>query len=255
MEWAIWLPSFSSNGLSQPVICLTFDTDWMQDAELARFLSEFDIPGRATFFLHDTLPSVYGSRHELCPHPFFDDLENWEVTLSSRSRNLPNSPKGVRPHSCVFSHLIGVGLCKLGYQYVSQETNLFACGMAPHRHPWGIWEVPIYYMDNMDFCMRRNWPDINHEPFSRQIISNAISERGLYVFDFHPLHIALNTRTYEDYEAVKLKIINERASPFSLTAPGRGVRTFFTELCSAMKSSGMVSYSCWDALRELGCCK
>ncbi len=235
------------------MICLTFDTDWLADADLARFLNEFPIPGKATFFMHDLLPSAHDSRHELCPHPFFDDLTCWQTVLAACRAKLPASPKGVRPHSCVFSHMIGVGLHNLGYRYVSQATNLFQCGLGPHRHPWGLWEMPIYYMDNMDFCFGRNWPAAAHRPFAEDVICNAISRHGLYVFAFHPIHIVLNTRSFEDYELVKPKIVQERVSPFELTFPGRGTRTFFSELCLAMQAAGQTSYSCWDALEMLGC--
>ncbi len=235
------------------MICLTFDTDWMSDEDFARFLGEFPIPGKATFFLHDNLTSALGTEHELCPHPFIDDLRCWREALSVQTAGLPRRPMGVRTHSCVFSHMIGVGLNELGFRYVSQATNLFQRGLTPHRHPWGIWEMPIYYMDNMDYCLRRNWPNSGHEPFSPEIIRKAVGQEGLYVFDFHPLHIGLNTRSYDDYSAVKDRILGDRKSPFELRFPGRGVRTFFAELCSAMRSAGEHSHSCWDALQLLGC--
>jgi hypothetical protein len=234
------------------MICLTFDTDWMRDRDLERFLAEFPIPGRATFFLHDRLPSLFATGHELCPHPFIENLGNWQEPLESLARDLPRPCKGVRPHSCVFSHMIGVGLHKLGYRYVSQATSLYLPGIAPARHPWGIWEMPIYYMDNMDFCTPKNWPGIGHEVFDPRVIRTALEREGLYVFDFHPLHIALNTGSHAHYEAVKDRIVSGGSSPFDLARAGRGTREFFLELCSAMRNSGRHSYSCWDALQQLG---
>lgn len=235
------------------MICLTFDTDWILDRDLGRFLQEFSIPGEATFFLHDAFPSLFTTAHELCPHPLIDDLARWPPSLAELAGRLPHPPKGVRPHSCVFSHMIGLGLHNMGYRYVSQATYLYQTGLAPMRHPWGIWEMPIFYMDNMDFWTAKNWPDIGHVPFSERLIRMAVEQDGLFVFDFHPLHIALNTRGPEDYAAVKEKIVTNGASPFDLTVPGRGVRTFFLELCAAMRNSGRHSYRCWDALGQLGC--
>ena len=235
------------------MICLTFDTDWMRDGDMERFLREFPIPGKATFFLHDTLPSLLGSAHELGPHPFIDNLTCLDDSISRVVASMPRQPKGVRAHSCVFSHMVGVGLNKLGYRYVSQASNLFEGGLKPFRHPWGIWEMPIYYMDNMDFCMPMNWPGHAHVPFSQEVIRVALEENGLYVFDFHPLHIALNTRSFSDYSAVRDRIVCDGISPFDLSYEGRGVRTFFGELCSAMRDCGCYSRGCWDALEKLGC--
>lgn len=235
------------------MICLTFDTDWMTDRCLERFLREFPIPGKGTLFLHDTFPSLYETNHELCPHPFIDNLMHWQPTVATLSSQLPRPSKGVRPHSCVFSHAVGVGLHDMGFRYVSQAASLYQTGVEPMRHPWGIWEMPIYYMDNMDFCTAKNWPDIGHKPFSPSVIQTALEEDGLFVFDFHPLHIVLNTRDYADYAAVKEKIVKGGASPFDLAFPGRGVRAFYLELCAAMRDSGHVSFGCWDALEKLGC--
>jgi hypothetical protein len=233
------------------MICLTFDTDWMSDAAMARFLREFPVPGRATFFLHDSFPSLMGSAHELCPHPFIEDLRNWKSTVTKAADNVPPSPKGIRPHACVFSHAIAVGLRELGYRYVSQASMLHDPRAAPVRHPWGIWELPIYYMDNMDFWAPGNWPEDRLETFRAEVLRHALDGEGVYVFDFHPLHIALNTRTPADYAAVKDRILKGE-SPFDLAYPGRGTRTFFLELCAAMRERDLPSMACWDALTKTG---
>jgi hypothetical protein len=232
------------------VICLTFDTDWMTDETLASFLERVQWPGVGTFFLHADLPCLHGTPHELCPHPFIDDLRSWEAGMEALASSLPVRARGMRAHSCVFSHMVGIRLHELGYRYVSQAHNLFQAGLAPFRHPWGVWEMPIYYMDNMDFWMPKNWPGLAHQPFSTEIINRAMDEPGMYVFDFHPLHIALNTRSHDDYARVKHRIVDEGVSPFDLRFPGRGVGTFFEELCVALERNGQHSRSCSEALEE-----
>lgn len=233
------------------MICLTFDTDWMGNRDIERFLELFPIPGEATFFLHQAIPALHSTTHELCPHPFIDNLSSWLPRLEALSRDLPVAPRGVRPHSCVFSHMIALQLHQSGYRYVSQGMSLYQTGLSPLRHPWGIWELPIYYMDNMDFCAQQNWPGIKHTVFDERIIDAALKEKGLFVFDFHPLHIALNTRTHADYSRVKDRIIRNETSPFDLASGGRGTRDFFLQLCSAMRASGRQSSTCWNALKAL----
>jgi hypothetical protein len=236
------------------MICLTFDTDHMNGEGIAEFLRRYDdlMPGRGTFFLHNPFPDLFGSRHEVCPHPFIADLNAWDEDLKRIAALFPRPAKGVRPHSCVFSHMIGVGLHELGYTYVSQAQNLFDGTLKPFRHPWGIWELPIYYMDNMDFWMSRNWPGIQHTPFSRAIIERAVSGDALFVFDIHPIHIALNTRSHEDYGSVKDRVL-KGASPFELRFPGRGAGVFFEELCAEMSKKNQPSFACLDALAHFGC--
>ena len=234
------------------MICLTFDTDWMTDAGMARFLREFQIPGRVTFFLHARFPTLSRTEHELCPHPFIDDLRDWKSAVAVAADHVPSLPKGIRPHACAFSHAMAVGLREMGYRYVSQANMLHDKRAVPTRHPWGIWELPIYYMDNMDLWAPGNWPGAGLQPFRPEVLRDALEGDGVYVFDFHPVHIALNTRTPVDYTAVKERILNGE-SPFDLACPGRGTRTYFLELCAGMRERNMASLGCWDALQKFGC--
>jgi hypothetical protein len=230
------------------MICLTFDTDWMTEASLERFLRECPIPGRATFFCHDAFQCLSTTDHELCPHPFVSDLQDWQGELQElRSRISPGST-GIRTHSCVFSHAMAVGLHDLGFTYISQAASPFQPGLAPFRHPWGIWELPIYYMDNMDFWFRGNWPGVEHTSFDPRWIKQAVMGPDLYVFDFHPIHLALNTQRPGDYQRVKDRIVQQGVSPFELTLPGRGAREYFRELCAAMNDSGLQSVTCSEAV-------
>jgi hypothetical protein len=235
------------------MICLTFDTDWMSGATLAEFLRRVRIPGRGTFFCHDYFPQLDEGAYEIGPHPFIDRLSEWDDATSRIASRFKTAPRGLRAHSCVFSHMIGIGMFERGYRYVSQAQQLFEPDLKPYRHPWGIWELPIYYMDNMDFWTPRNWPRIGHEPFRKSVISTAVERDDLFVFDVHPIHIALNTRGHEDYVAVKDRIVSGSESPFDLRFPGRGVATFFDELCEAIDRAGTRSYTCFEALEHFGC--
>jgi hypothetical protein len=230
------------------MICITFDTDWMTEEGLATFLDRFPIPGIATFFAHQRYECLVGSPHEVGPHPFISNLDDWRPGLKTLAGSLGRPSRGTRTHSCVFSHMVGVGLAEDGYEYISQANNLFEDGVRPIRHPWGVWELPIYYMDNMDFWMPRNWPQIGHVPFNNQLIQRAIEGDALYVFDFHPLHIAMNSRSPDDYQEVKGRVIQGGVSPFDVAFEGRGSRVFFEELCETMRKHDIESFSCAEAL-------
>jgi hypothetical protein len=232
------------------MICLTFDTDYMRNEDLERFLEEYPLPGRGTFFAHQYFPCLESTVHEICPHPWLQSLENWEDELKRATNIFPHRPEGIRIHSAVFSHVIAIVLKELGFKYSSNIDKLFQNNIKPYRHPWGIWELPIYYMDNMDFCISLNWQDIDHIPFNSNVINEAIYGEGLYVFDFHPLHIALNTSNHAKYLSVREKIIEHGYSPFDLRSNGRGVGEFFEELCSAIIKSGQQSYTCTEALQN-----
>lgn len=230
------------------MICLTFDTDHMRRDDLQRFFEEIPFPGNGTVFLVAPFPEKRRYDHEFEPHPFFEGNAGWGQELEACVKRLELDPSGCRPHSCVYSHMLGLALHNLGYRYVSQATPLYQDGLQPFRHPWGIWEMPIYYMDNMDICMGVNWPELEHRPFHRDVIRRAVASEALFVFDFHPLHIALNTSDFHEYQRVKGKVVHEGRSPFALRAAGRGSATFFEELCQAMQDQGLRSVTCLHAL-------
>lgn len=232
------------------MISLTFDSDYVSENDMARFLEEFDFPGTATFFLHKPYSLSFG-RHETQPHPFLKNTSEWEPQLEKLVSELGLKPTGIRTHSCAYTQPFGGYLAQRGYQYMSLATPLFQEGLAPYRHAWGIWELPIYYMDNLDFCMTKNWPTLKHLPFSPKLIEKAVHGNDLYLFDFHPLHIMLNTRRYEDYLAVRDKIISGENSAFNLACEGYGTRSFFLDLIRAMKSKGLASHSCAEVLAPL----
>lgn len=230
------------------MICLTFDTDYLSCEDIERFLTKYSFPGQVTFFVHEYYPVLETTGHEICPHPFIENLNNWENSVNIIEKRYKSKPNGLRAHSCVFSHMIGIGMKTLGYKYVSQAQHLYQPGLKPYRHPWGIWEMPIYYMDNMDYCMADNWKDMLHSPFGYDVIERALDFNSLFVFDFHPLHIILNTRNLDGYSSVKELIINKKASPYDLRFNGKGSGVFFEQLCEAMIRSNQRSYTCTEAL-------
>jgi len=232
------------------MICITFDTDHMSNVDMERFLEICPFPGKGTFFAHSFFDCLDKSKHEIGPHPFVNDLSNWREALKLVEAPWSRNFKGIRTHSCVTSNKVCVDLNDLGYLWSSNVEELFSDNLAPYRHPWGIWELPIYYMDNMDFSMVEAWPGLEHEAFQENVITQAVNGDALYIFDFHPLHLALNTRSSADYIRVQSQIFEEKMSPFDLTFEGRGVRIFFNELCSAMQKLEQKSYGCSEALEH-----
>ncbi|MCC5635732.1 hypothetical protein LC593_07670 [Nostoc sp. CHAB 5844] len=222
----------------------------MLESDMRQFLEKFPIYGEATFFLWKSFENINWGKHELEPHPYISETRKWSDEVETLVNSLQINPQGMRSHSCFYSHTFGVYLKKHNYLYTTMTTPLLQDNLYPYRQPWGIWELPIYYMDNMDFCMPLNWLKINYIPFDANIISKAIKGKSLYVFDFHPLHIILNTRTYNDYSLVRDEIVKEGKSPFNYSFEGRGTRTFFEELCQAMLNFKNPSLTCLDALKQ-----
>jgi hypothetical protein len=225
----------------RPRIAISFDTDHVDDARMAEFLESHPLPGRGTFFCTERYPALEATRHELAPHPFLSEGGGpaWDVELDAKRREFPEAV-GWRSHACVFSHSLAVWLGRNGYRYASCQDEFGKPGLAASRLAWGVWNMPIYYMDTLDTSRRRFWGPSADAPFSSRLIDIATEVPGDYVFDFHPIHVLLNTPDPAFYLAARDRF-RSGAPIAELRHPGDGVATFFTELCRRMRRLGMES--------------
>ena len=231
------------------MIYLTFDTDHMNEDHMSKFLATIDFPGKGTFFCTQAYRCLSQTEHEIAPHPFLESQNNWEDELQ-KMRNFFSDAKGWRSHSCVFSHLLALWLLKNNYKYVSTHDNFGAQGIKPHRHMWGIWHFPIYYMDNMDFSRHLYWGSKAGKPFAKELILNAINGTGVYIFDFHPIHLLLNTPSPEFYFE-KRDAFKKGVCIDELRFTGYGAANFFMDLCTEMKQNNFISSRLDELLHEL----
>ncbi|MCB1738822.1 MAG: hypothetical protein KDK91_00510 [Gammaproteobacteria bacterium] len=228
------------------MICISFDTDHMDEARMQEFLEAVEIPGTATFFCTQDYPCLSATGHELGPHPFLGEAQAWGAELEQKRQMLPEA-QGWRSHSCVFSHMLAEQVASMGYRWVSTHDDFGRADVRPHRHCWGVWQMPIFYMDNLDFSQSRFWAGMEHKPFSRQIIDTAVSGAGVYVFDFHPIHLLMNCGSADWYFKQRDPFLN--GAPLEhIRSPQPGVHDFFVELCETMKREGIRSMGMTEAL-------
>jgi len=221
------------------LIALTFDTDHMSEARMEVFLRTCDWPGRAVMFCTQRYACLSEADHELAPHPYLPEGGDWDRELTSKRDLFPNAV-GWRSHSCVYSHLIAARLARDGYLYASVDEAWGHIGLAPSPGSWGVLQMPIYFMDTLDISRSLFWPSSNHRPFDTELIDRALNSDGLFVFDFHPVHLMLNTPDVEYYMRRRQAFVD--GTPLrELVHPGRGIATFFNELCSALRARGEVS--------------
>ncbi len=101
----------------------------------------------------------------------------------------------------------------------------------------------------MDFSRARFWGAAAEKPFARSLIDKALVEEGLYVFDFHPIHLMLNSPAPEYYFSVRDRF--RAGEPLSLIRYGDyGAGSYFVDLCRAMSEAGINSLSMEEALNS-----
>lgn len=185
---------------------ITFDLDWAHDEivlDLIQLVSQAKVP--ATWFItHDT--KTLGrlrenANFELGIHPNFNSLLVGDSRNGSsanevvmRLMELVPEAKVARSHSITQSSRItqifqSVGITHESNDYIPITANI---EIRPWKLESGIVRAPYFWSDELA-CL--SYPDIS--------ISNALSSQGLKIFDFHPIHVFLNTESTNRYEQTR----------------------------------------------------
>lgn len=224
---------------------LTFDIDWAPDFVID-YVADVLVENRvkATWFVTHQSEAVERLREQ---------TELFELGIHPNA--LPGSTHG-KTEDEVLKHILEIvpqavsmrthGLYQSSYwlwkasrEYgVQIDVSLFlprTAGLTPHKLSWNgssIWRVPYFWEDDTEM--------FEDEPIWS--VSDArLNLHGLKVFDFHPIHIALNTNRFEHYTHLKsirsLSTWNEEFVK-SHAYQGMGPQTMFLELVKALSGKG-----------------
>ena len=185
---------------------LTFDIDWAHDDVLADTIDIVEVAGvAATWFVtHDT-PVLQRLRDnpkfELGLHPNFDfllecDDRNGRTAeeVVDRLQQLVPEATSVRSHSLTQSSKLLALFQRKGLSHdcnhlIPEQVNM-------ELKPWAMWNgmtrVPYFWEDDVCASYQQNTP-----------VEKLTMRHGLKVFDFHPIHVFLNTEELSRYERTR----------------------------------------------------
>jgi hypothetical protein len=187
-------------------VFLSFDIDWAHDDILADTINIVRDSGVASTWLvtHNTpLLHQLGDLNsaELGIHPNFNPLLNGtcistENTVQKVIRSvlsLVPAARAIRSHSLTQNERL-VDLFKdAGLTHISNFFVPHGCGI--ESKPFRIWDemviVPHCWQDNVALKMPISFP------------TDAELKSGFHVFDFHPIHVFLNTENLARYERTR----------------------------------------------------
>ena len=217
-------------------IYLTFDTDWADDTVLSDTLDLLDTRGVAAtvFATHESpvLTALAGHpRVEVGLHPNFNTLldagsgnQGAEAVLARMHDAFP-AAVSVRSHSLFQSSGLQHLFAKRGLKF---EVNQFIpswSGIAckPYREITGMIRVPYFWED-----------DVHLKAMERELAlpwnADAMLDRhGLKVFDFHPVHVFLNTERMDRYERSR-GVHRDAVRLAGHRCASQGTRTFLNDL-------------------------
>lgn len=231
---------------------LTMDTDWASDDILSFTLDYFEaecLP--VTIFLtHDTklLARMRANpRIRLGIHPNFYPLLNakpdrgdYRETIDALIKLVPEARMG-RSHglvdaTCILNEFAARGLIGDSNLFIPFSSGLT---LRPFRHFSGLTRVPYFYEDDA-YCYETK--KISPEDHLR------LDADGLKVFNFHPIHLFLNTESmtrYEDSRAVHgdFQRLGAQVNP----SAEEGAMAFLRRITAEARKSGFE----WGWIEEL----
>ncbi len=214
----------------------TFDVDWASDEVFNETLDLLDsYNASATFFCtHETkvLERLRaGDRYEIGVHPNFNFLLEGNFRYGSNYKEVLKYYKAIVPESVsVRSHSLTQQsnlLDEFGNQGLRFEFNLLIPMEAGYLKPFkynDIVRVPYMWEDDVH-CMF-NW---------EYDVSRFLSHKGIKVFDFHPIHVFLNTENLDRYNSAKPYLRNYNDLKKYVNHDQYGTRDFLIEILEKIK--------------------
>lgn len=215
-------------------VFITIDVDWAHDAILEYAIDIFERHDLSvTWFLtHKTglLERIRENpKFELGIHPNFNPLLKGDITNGSSAievfcklLDIAPEAKSFRSHSLLQSSPLlniakEIGLTHDANSYIPHSSGI---ELAPWTHWNGLIRVPHFWED--DVC----WQDGFKAPPSA-----LLSSPGLKVFDFHPIHIFLNTDSDQRYSQAR-SAYHDPEALIGFRNQGYGTKNFLCDLLS-----------------------
>jgi hypothetical protein len=190
-------------------IYITFDIDWASDEVLSHTLDiieKYNI--KATFFVtHATKllqRMINNPNIELGIHPNFNPLVNGDFRYGRNIKEVleyylkivPDAVS-IRSHDLMQkSELINL----LATYNIKYDCNLYL----PYNS--GIVNKPFNHFDNKLIRVPHFWEDDVHCLYNDDWgVDKYLKYDGIKVFDFHPIHIALNSESMDRYMSIRDK--------------------------------------------------
>lgn len=215
---------------------LSFDIDWAIDEAIEECLLIVLKAGvKATFFVtHDTpiLDTLKNSKGiELGIHPNFDGLINKNVNSKTSDEIIKDlkvftpSAQVIRSHGMTHSGrwlpLYQANQIKFSSQYFMNGVDT----IQPFSHLNGIIEAPVYFADD---GLIWESDKIGLRKAITRFSLNGINN-FLCVYNFHPIHVALNCSSYKDYIDSKNDVLNKNKIQW-FSEKRSGVKNILIEL-------------------------
>lgn len=243
-------------------VAITFDIDWAPDCAIdfaADLLVERGV--RSTWFVTHLSPAIERLRarpdlFELGIHPNFmpgsSHGEKPEQILKTCMDFVPDAVS-LRTHGLLQSGNIFdfvMSLTPLTFDVSLFHPRALQIDVVKYeRFGQVLWRVPYVWED--DYVMESSPLNVSRDREFSGFSDMLAKARGIQVFNFHPIHVLLNSNVMDNYNAMKRdysrlsSITPALAAPFTETTRA-GTKTALVDLAAAISELGSGSF-----IREL----
>lgn len=217
-------------------IFITIDIDWAPDEIILYTINLLEkYNAKATFFItHKTYllkKIIENPNFDIGIHPNFNFLLDGDYRYGKSisevimyfNRIVPDT-LSVRSHALTQSSIILNKIADMGFKYELNTYIPFHSGsmLCPYRHCGkDLIRVPHFWEDDAELLYKSNIK-----------LCSLLNYEGIKVFDFHPIHIFLNTEDMNRYEKAK-KFFKRPKSLFHFQNKEKyGTGNFLEELCN-----------------------
>ena len=221
------------------MLAFSSDVDWAPEEVIQFTIDLFNRYGiKCTFFAthkSDVLLKNEGERFEIGLHPNFNNLLNGSAghgTALSIVKDLQEiypMARGIRSHSVTQSSVLLDIFVSQGFTYDSNIFLPYQTNIKPFRLWNDLIRVPYNWEDDVHWEYGRT--------FEAQPFFPSILENHYWIFDFHPIHVFLNTDQRQTYlEAKQYYHFADQLRPF-INTRRPGTRDFLIQLLEFVSSN------------------
>lgn len=225
-------------------VYFTMDTDWCHEEILQFALHLFHrraLP--CTVFAtgaYAGLRELDAARFEVGVHPNFNGVASGGCEGKLRElRGLYPRARGVASHAMASSTPLLDLFKQQGFEYDRNLLCYKTAGAQPFRHYNGLLRLPVFWEDDIWF---------GSEPGARFAPDLLSGECFRLIFNFHPIHLFMNTASAEHYLAFKphqheiARLTNWRREQY-------GVLSFFEDLTAYLQAEKLATGLLQDFLQ------
>jgi hypothetical protein len=235
--------------MGRSVNYFSVDIDWAPEEVVADTLSLFEqYRVKCTLFAtheSDVLSACDRELFEVGIHPNFNPLLNGESERSAAAvldeiLALYPEATGVRSHSMTQSTALLHLFSEKGLAYDANHFLPYWPNIEPYRLWNGMVKIPYNWEDDIHFMYGRDYAELGID----------LDRDALSVFDFHPIHVFLNTENAARYERARAAYHDASELEQYVNRESYGARDALIHLLEHVNSAGHGSAFLRDLANE-----